>query len=153
MAVADAAPDALPVLFSVGYEGRDLDGFVGLLRENGVTVVLDVRLNAISRKPGFSKTRLTAALADAGIGYRHARALGNPKDNRESLRSADPQPGLRAFRALLSNDDAGLELGHLAELLRTERVAVLCFERNHDRCHRQVIVDQAGAGLPLVRLD
>lgn len=142
-----------PALFSVGYEGRDLDGFVELLRENGVTVLLDVRLNAISRKPGFSKTRLTAALADAGIGYRHARALGNPKDNREPFHSADPRPGLLVFRALLASDDAGMELGHLAELLGSERVAVFCFERDHDRCHRQVIVDRAAAGVPIVRLD
>lgn len=152
MDVAEAVHVASPALFSVGYEGRDLDGFVGLLRENGVTVLLDVRLNAISRKPGFSKTRLLAALAEAGIGYRHARALGNPKDNREPFHSADPRSGVRVFRALLASDGAGLELGHLAELLGTERVAVFCFERDHDRCHRQVIVDRAGAGLPVVRL-
>ena len=75
MHVAAATDAAAPALFSVGYEGRDLDEFVRLLRAHGVTVLLDVRLNAISRKPGFSKTRLTAALADAGIRYRHARAL------------------------------------------------------------------------------
>jgi uncharacterized protein (DUF488 family) len=147
------ASAAAPALFSVGYEGRDLDEFVRLLRAHGVTVLLDVRLNAISRKPGFSKSRLTAALADAGIGYRHARALGNPKDNREPFHSPDRRPGLRVFRALLASDDAGLELGRLAELLGTERVAVFCFERDHNRCHRQVIVDHAGAGLPVVRLD
>ncbi|MDQ3504076.1 MAG: DUF488 domain-containing protein [Actinomycetota bacterium] len=56
-------------------------------------MLLDVRLNAISRKPGFSKKRLTAALAAVGIGYRHARALGNPRDNREPFHSADPRPG------------------------------------------------------------
>jgi uncharacterized protein (DUF488 family) len=150
---AEATDAAAPALFSVGYEGRDLDAFVGLLQDNGVTVLLDVRLNAISRKPGFSKTRLTASLADAGIAYRHARALGNPKDNREPFHSADPQRGVRAFRALLASDDAGLELGRLAELLGSERVAVFCFERDHDRCHRQVIVDRVGAGRPVVVLD
>lgn len=152
MDAAEAPHAAAPALFSVGYEGRDLDEFVRLLRAHGVTVLLDVRLNAISRKPGFSKTRLTAALADAGIGYRHARALGNPKDNRAPFHSADPRPGLRVFRALLASDDAGMELGHLAELLGAERVAVFCFERDHDRCHRQVVVDRAAAGLPVVRL-
>lgn len=153
MDVSEATDSAAPVLFSVGYEGRDLDAFVGLLQDNGVTVLLDVRLNAISRKPGFSKTRLTAALTDAGIAYRHARALGNPKDNREPFHSADPQSGVRAFRTLLASDDAGLELGRLAELLGSERVAVFCFERDHNRCHRQVILERVGAGRPVVRLD
>lgn len=51
----ETADEGAPALFSVGYEGRDLSDFVELLQENGVTVLLDVRLNAISRKPGFSK--------------------------------------------------------------------------------------------------
>ncbi len=148
-----AAGAASPALFSVGYEGRDIDEFVALMREREVTVLVDVRLNAISRKPGFSKRRLQAALAGAGISYRHARALGNPKDNREPFHSGDPHRGARAFRTVLASDDAGLELGHLGKLLGTERVAVFCFERDHDRCHRQVIVERAAVGLPVVRLD
>ncbi|MBW3638515.1 MAG: DUF488 domain-containing protein [Actinobacteria bacterium] len=149
----ETADEGAPALFSVGYEGRDLSDFVELLQENGVTVLLDVRLNAISRKPGFSKKRLTTALAAVGIGYHHARALGNPRDNREPFHSADPRPGLQVFRALLAGDDAGVELGHLAKLLETERVAVFCFERDHHRCHRQVIVDRVRADVPVVRLD
>lgn len=139
MAAARAA--RAPALFSVGYEGRSVDELVTLLRDHRVTVLLDVRLNAISRKPGFSKHRLRTTLAAAGIEYRHARALGNPKHNREPFHTGDTARGARVFRALLASDEAGLELGHLAELLASERVAVFCFERDHDRCHRQVILD------------
>ena len=39
-----------------------------------------------SRKRGFSKTSLTAALAAAGIGYRHETELGNPPENRDAFR-------------------------------------------------------------------
>ena len=145
-----------PALFSVGYEGRSIEELVALLLANKVSVLADVRLNAISRKPGFSKKRLAEALAVAGIAYWHARALGNPKENRDPFHNGDVRGGLRVFRAVLSSDDAGLELGHLAELLSTERVAVLCFERDHDRCHRQVITDRASGDmeqLPVVLLD
>ncbi len=148
----EAVLDRGPALFSVGYEGRDLEGLVGMLSANGVSVLVDVRLNAISRKPGFSKRRLQAALADAGIGYVHSRALGNPRDNRQPFHSGDMKQGLRVFRQVLGSDDAGAELGRLAGLLGQERVAVLCFERDHDRCHRQAIVDTAPAGVPVVRL-
>lgn len=152
MAVAHAAHGGGPALFSVGYEGRDQSELVTLLQDNDVTIVLDVRLNAISRKPGFSKTRLSAALAAEGIAYRHARALGNPKNNREAFHAGDLSRGRRVFRALLASDDAGFELGNLAHLLGTERVAVFCFERDHDRCHRQVIVDRVTGSVPVVRL-
>lgn len=56
---AVSTTDEAPALFSVGYEGRSLDELVNELHEHRVTVLLDVRLNAISRKPGLSKTRLT----------------------------------------------------------------------------------------------
>lgn len=92
-------------------------------------------------------------LAAVGIGYHHARALGNPRDNREPFHFADPRPGLQVFRVLLACDNAGAELGHIAKLLETERVAVFCFERDHHRCHRQVIVDRVRADVPVVRLD
>jgi uncharacterized protein (DUF488 family) len=55
--VPDTTDARAPALFSVGYEGRDPSDFVELLQKNGVTVLLDVRLDAISRKPGFSKKR------------------------------------------------------------------------------------------------
>lgn len=132
-----------PALISVGYEGRDLDSFVRELVEQGVQVLLDVRLNPISRKPGFSRRRLTEALKAVGIGYRHARALGNPKDNRDPFRQGELAKGRATYRDLLAGAEAGRELDELMRLLESQRVALLCFERDHDRCHRQVIVDEA----------
>lgn len=131
---------AAPALLSVGYEGSSIDAFVEKLQAAQVTVLVDVRFTPLSRKAGFSKTRLREALEAAGITYRHARALGNPKSNREPFWSGDVAQGRETFRAMLATDDAGLELGQLAELLQAERVAVMCFEADHDRCHRHVVV-------------
>jgi len=145
--------DEVPALFSVGHEGRSQDELVAQVREHRVTVLLDVRLNAISRKPGFSKTRLAQSLSEARIAYRHARALGNPADNREPFRSGDREEGLRVYRDLLLSDGARAELQNLAELLTTERVAVLCFERDEHRCHRQAVVAAVSDRVPVVRLN
>jgi uncharacterized protein (DUF488 family) len=70
-----------PGLWSAGYEGRDIDSFVASLVDRHINVVADVRLTPISRKKGFSKTRLGEAPAEAGIEYTHLRGLGDPKDN------------------------------------------------------------------------
>ena len=75
-----------PTIISIGYERRDLSELIGLLTANGVLTLVDVRLNPISRKRGFSKKALAAALGDAGIDYRHERELGNPKENRDPFR-------------------------------------------------------------------
>lgn len=128
-------------LVSVGYEGRTADDLVVLMVESGVDVVADVRLNAISRKPGLSKRRLAELLAEAGVEYVHLKALGNPKDNREPFWTGRVAEGVQRFRDLLAAPGPAASLDELVELAATQRVAVLCFERDHDRCHRQVVTD------------
>lgn len=144
-----------PVLVSVGYAGRDLPELVGLLRDCAVSVLVDVRRNPVSRKPGLSRTRLSQGLAHAGIGYRHARALGNPRDNRAAFATGDPRHGLEVYGRLLDEPPAAQELAALARLLASERVAVLCVERSADRCHRQAVVARVAAStdVPVLRLE
>ena len=72
--------DVSVTIVSVGYQGRSVGELIDVLRQGGVEVLVDVRLNPISRKPGFSKNPLSQALAEAGIGYRHERELGNPRE-------------------------------------------------------------------------
>lgn len=77
-------------IIGIGYEGINIDELVLSLKERNVTALVDVRLNAISRKPGFSKKRLQGAVTSADIKYEHLRALGNPKDNRAGFYSTSP---------------------------------------------------------------
>lgn len=131
----------LPNLVSIGYEGRTSDELVKALVDAGVEVVIDVRLNPISRKPGLSKSKLSTALNEAGIEYVHLRGLGNPKENREPFWTGRVADGVRRFRQLLTEPGPEAALTVLVELAETRRVAVLCFEREHDRCHRQVVTE------------
>ena len=127
--------DVFPTIVSVGYQGRSVDELVDVLRHGDVEVLVDVRLNPISRKPGFSKNPLCQALADAGIGYRHERALGNPRDNR------DPFDRER-YGDYLS--EVGITvLVKIMDLAKSVRIALLCYERQHLDCHRSTILDVA----------
>jgi len=76
-------------IFTIGYGGATVDGFIGALRKAGVALVLDIRAAPISRKKGFSKNPLAQHLSEAGIGYRHLRGLGTPKQGREATRLGD----------------------------------------------------------------
>jgi uncharacterized protein (DUF488 family) len=129
-------------IYSVGYEGMTVESLVDRLAGAKVTTLVDVRLNPISRKPGFSRKRLTEALAGAGIEYLHEKDLGNPPDNRQSFQTGDGEAGRARMRAILENG-SGPALERLVERAGGERIAVLCVEREQDRCHRQVIVDMA----------
>jgi transcriptional regulator with XRE-family HTH domain len=139
--LADTARSALPVTaVSIGYEGRDQESLIDELVHRGVEVLADVRLNAVSRRPGFSKNRLRTALQEAGIEYRHYRALGNPQDNRAPFRTGHAAAGRAVFERLLRQPAAAAELTELTQTARYKTTAVFCVELNPQQCHRQVIV-------------
>lgn len=129
-------------IVSLGYEGKTIDRFVEILVEHGVGVVADVRLNPISRKPGFSKTRFKEALEDAGIRYEHLRPLGNDKDNREPFWTGKISEGRAVFRKSIKNEMARSALKDLAMLAKSNVVAVVCFEADEENCHRHVVIDE-----------
>lgn len=141
-------------LVSLGYEGRTVEELIANLRCESVTVLVDVRLTPLSRKPGLSKRRLAAALGAVGIRYLHLRALGNPKENRSAFRAGDAR-SRDNFRDLLKAGPGAEALRHVAELLDGETVALLCFERDHQTCHRLLVAERlqrANPSLPLVEL-
>jgi uncharacterized protein (DUF488 family) len=129
-------------IYSVGYEGMTVDAMIERLVGSSVTTLVDVRLNPSSRRPGWSRKALTASLEAAGIAYVHEKLLGNPKENRDSFRKGDGAEGRAAMRARLSNG-AAPALERLVKLANGSRVAVLCVERERERCHRQVVTDMA----------
>lgn len=126
-------------LFTIGYEGADIDDFVATLSVMGVDVLLDIRELPISRRRGFAKRALSEAVGEVGIGYRHEKQLGSPKPIRDELKKGGDYD--RFFRAYTEHLD-----GHrdLLEQLANDlcgNVALLCYERNHNECHRSVVAD------------
>ena len=127
-------------VYSVGYEGFTLRGFTECMVQSRVEIVVDVRLNAVSRRPGFSKKSLAAALEAEGITYLHEPKLGNPPDNRDSFRNGDIHVGRKRMQKILTNGSRD-SLRRVGDLARGRRIAVLCVERDHAHCHRSVITD------------
>jgi uncharacterized protein (DUF488 family) len=127
-------------IYSVGYEGFDIDALVGRLGLSHVAAVIDVRLNPSSRRPGFSRGPLDAALEQAGIGYLHEPELGNPADNRDAFRRGDGSEGRRRMRERLEHGSRAA-VDRLIKQARVHPVAVLCLERDPSRCHRTVLTE------------
>ncbi len=122
-------------IVSVGYQGRSAAELIDVLRDGEVELLVDVRLNPISRKSGLSKKPLSQALAEAGIGYRHERALGNPRDNRDPFDRERYEAYLQEFGSAV--------LAEIMELARSVQISLLCYERQHLECHRACILDVA----------
>lgn len=131
-------------LSTVGYEGLDIETFLDRLVGLRVEVVADVRLNPISRKPGFSKTRLGEALRSRGMEYLHYRALGNPKDNRAAFAGKELDQGRRRYHSLLGAEPARAALRDIQSRAARQHVALLCFEHDEEHCHRYVVRQHIG---------
>jgi uncharacterized protein (DUF488 family) len=111
---------------------------------------VDVRAVASSRRPGFSKSRLAANLAEAGIGYVHLRGLGTPAEGRAAARAGQYAELRRIFREHLTTPGARAELDELADLVRSSRrVCLLCFEADPEHCHRSMVAAALGALTPV----
>lgn len=145
-----ATATARGAIISVGYEGRALDEFVALLLGHAVDTLVDVRMTPLSRKKGFSKQKLSDALESAGIAYVHERELGNPKDNRQPFRDGNLDEGRARFFAILDEQHEALD--RLVAMLDVSRVALLCFERDHDFCHRSCIAERVTERQPAIEV-
>ena len=134
---------SIPTLFTIGYEKRTLDQYLAILVAAGIRVVVDVRETAWSHKPGFSKSSFAAGLAEVGIEYVHAPFAGNPKALRRMARTH--AECLDRFRAYLTGAADVLDsLDAVIERYQKEGkpIALTCFERHPDDCHRAILADQ-----------
>jgi uncharacterized protein (DUF488 family) len=132
-------------LFTIGYEGATLESVLNELAQADVTLVVDVRDNAWSRRPEFCRRRLEPTLAARGIAYRHERALGNPKAGRAAARAGDMAAYRAVMAAQVSSAVGGEALSLIARESERRGVALLCMERNPDMCHRSLVAEAAAA--------
>jgi len=127
---------------TIGYQAATVPGFLRVLRDAGVELLIDVRAVASSRRAGFAKTALAANLESAGVEYLHIRALGTPADGRAAARAGRHEAMREIYSAHLETHDAQEGLWRLEQIVKSGRkVALLCFEANHAECHRTLVAN------------
>jgi uncharacterized protein (DUF488 family) len=128
-------------IWTIGYQKLFPQTLVAELEAAGVSRVLDVRLRPQSRRPGMSKTRLGALLAEHGIAYEHRRELGTPLEIRGLYRAGHSERAAAAYRDHIENN-AAREVDDLAGSIAVgPRTALLCLEENPAECHRRVLTE------------
>ena len=125
-------------LFTVGYEGRDIDSFIAVLKNNLINCVLDVRQMPLSHKPSFSKSCLEEKLAQKDIMYVHLKELGSPKLLRESLKSTgDYSTFFEKMDEYLETQNQAIERAY--KYVKDKTCCLLCFEHLSADCHRKIV--------------
>jgi uncharacterized protein (DUF488 family) len=158
----------VPTIATIGVYGFTAQTFLDALQEADVRVVLDVRQRRGVRGSEYAwanSARLQAALADAGIAYRHERELAPTTEMRQLQYREDAKQGVgKRSRAELAPEYRArytaeildrADLGPLvADLPDDGASALLCVERNPEACHRSILAERLAAehGLPVVHV-
>ncbi|NOZ23111.1 MAG: DUF488 domain-containing protein [Planctomycetes bacterium] len=127
---------ARPAVYTVGYEGTSVDRLFDKLLRAGIQRVLDVRANPVSRRYGFARKHLTNIAEKMGMDYRHVPALGIPSKHRADLGDDDSYRKLFDWyeRDVLPTQSESVR--EVAQLMEERPSALLCMERDAQRCHR-----------------
>ena len=141
---------------TIGVYEFDLPAFLAALSAANVGLLIDVRQRRGVRGSTYAwanARRLQAALADAGIAYRHERELAPSTELRRLQYAADDRLGVgKRSRAQIDPeyreryiheilDHADLE-ALVDELPAETASALLCVEADPEACHRSLIAQR-----------
>ena len=128
-------------LFTIGYEKISIDYYLNKLVDKNIKTLVDVRKNPISMKYGFSKSQLKNFCVKLKMKYLHIPELGINSDKRQKLNSEyDYKKLFTNYKETLVN-----KTKYLDEVLsiynNDKRIAITCFEKEHESCHRNYIAE------------
>ncbi len=127
--------------FTIGYEGITFENYINKLIANNIQTLCDVRKNPFSMKFGFSKNMLKHALEQVGIKYVHLPELGIESEDRQILNTLQDYKTLfkEYETTTIQTDEAQAALKYLSSLSKHQNIALTCFEKDIEYCHRGVI--------------
>lgn len=143
----------VPTIFTIGYEKATQAAVIAALRDAGVELLADIRYLPLSRRPGFSKSSLRAAVEEAGMEYRHFRDVGTPPEGRAAARRGDQDTLAQVYAGQLELPQALAAMAELRALALEKRTCLLCFCREADKCHRSLLVEALLADFEVVDLE
>ena len=128
---------------TIGHSNRTIEDFVGLLWQNGIACLLDIRTVPKSRhNPQFGQDQLAQSLADAGIEYRYLPGLGGLRRPRNDSPNAGwRNTSFRGYADYMQTGEFAANVDTVIALGREKPCALMCAEAVPWRCHRSLIAD------------
>ncbi|MFO0948669.1 MAG: DUF488 domain-containing protein [Planctomycetota bacterium] len=129
-------------VFTAGYEGLQIDGFLHMLLHSGVQRLVDVRSNPVARRFGFHKSTLGRLCGLLGIDYVHVPQLGIASEERRQLNTEADYDSLfaRYEQTTLINEETTISL--VCSLVKEKPSVLVCFEADACMCHRSRLAER-----------
>jgi uncharacterized protein (DUF488 family) len=145
-----------PTVVTIGVYGFDQGTFLTALEDAGVGLLMDVRQRRGVRGREYAwanSARLQAALAEAGIEYRHHKELAPTTELRRLQYAEDERQGVgKRSRVELAREYRERYIHEILDRVDLEPIveslpagsatALLCVERDPEACHRSLIAER-----------
>ncbi len=129
----------IKLFYTIGYQNKNINLFLELLKKNGVKTLVDIRRNINSQKENFSGVELDNILRQHQIMYVSLPSLGPPNEMRYELYdSKNYLAFFDKFRMYLNNNIHYLE--KINKL--TFPICLLCYEDKASECHRSIVAEK-----------
>ena len=128
-------------IFTIGYEKRDGESLISLLKDAGIEMLADIREKPISRVPDFRAAALRGFCENAGIEYRSWPELGSTEKLRENLKATGDFKRFESGFRRHVQQHGKISLANLANEAKEKSTALLCYERLHEECHRSTVAE------------
>jgi uncharacterized protein (DUF488 family) len=129
------------ILATIGYEKASQGDVLAALAAAKIATLIDVRDLPLSRRAGFSKRSLQAAVEAAGMRYVHLKALGTPPEGREANRRREWERFWRIVDDKLATAEAEFALAEALRIASAAPACLLCYEADWHICHRRRVAD------------
>ena len=129
----------MATIYTIGYTSFSIDVFVEVLKENGITCLIDVRsVPQSSYYSDYNKENLIPLLKKAGIVYRNYKdEFGARQDDRKYYN----EKGYLDFSVFAASEvfGSGIKKINSAHDLKYT-VCLMCAEKDPINCHRAILV-------------
>jgi uncharacterized protein (DUF488 family) len=127
-------------IYTIGFSGKSAEQFFELLKQKGITTLIDARLNNKSQLAGFTKVKDFPYLLKqvAGVDYLHATSLTPTKELLDGYR--DGNISWSEYEVMYDEILKSRSLDQLSNDV-LENGCILCSEPTADQCHRRLAAE------------
>ena len=116
-------------IYTLGTSNRTIEDFIGILKEYGITIVIDVRRFPTSKFPHFKKENFQKHLKKNKITYLYlGNELGGYRKN--------------GYERYMETEEFKKGLRKIIEVSEKGNVAIVCCEKFFWKCHRRFIAEE-----------
>lgn len=133
----------MTTVYTIGHSTRPIEEFISLLKQHGITRLVDIRTVPGSRhNPQYGQQALEDYLGKNDIEYVYQKDLGGLRPKvQHSINMGWHNQSFRNYADYMQTDEFKKGIEELIAQSREHTIAIMCAEAVPWRCHRSLVGD------------